>query len=88
MIVAIQKAAPPDRRLAPPLAALHGGKYLVVGRKLDVLEGNWRPSRTIIVGFPSKANLRAFYDSAEYAPLKAIRIRSSDSKVVAVEGIQ
>lgn len=76
------------RQKVPGLIEAHGGRYLVRGGSAEVLEGDWSPRRTIVLEFPSMAHLRAFYDSPEYAPLKALRVRVSHSRVVAVEGVE
>lgn len=75
------------RQRVPSLIEAHGGRYLVRGGEAEVLEGDWQPRRAIVLEFPSMAELRAFYDSSEYAPLKALRERVSHSRVVAVEGV-
>jgi uncharacterized protein (DUF1330 family) len=48
------------------------------------VEGDWQPGRLAIVEFDSAERARAWYDSAEYAELKALRLRASDSKTVLV----
>ena len=75
------------RRQVPQMIAAHGGSYLVRGGAAGVLEGSWQPRRMVVLEFPSMAKLRAFYDSADYAPLKALRMGASDSRILAVEGI-
>lgn len=75
------------RQRVPALIEAHGGRYLVRGGEAEVLEGDWQPRRAIVLEFPSMAHLRAFYDSPEYAPLRALRERVSHSRVVAVEGV-
>ncbi|MEO5882013.1 MAG: DUF1330 domain-containing protein [Caldimonas sp.] len=37
--------------------------------------------------FPTMAGLKAFWDSPEYLPLRALRERNADSHIVAVEGV-
>jgi len=39
----------------------------------------------VVIEFPSMAKLLAFYDSAEYATLKSLRMHASDSRIIAVE---
>ena len=75
------------RKHVPTLIAAHGGRYLVRGGTVTVAEGNWQPRRAVVLEFPSMAALQAFYDSPEYAPLKAQRIGASDSRIVFVEGV-
>jgi len=73
------------KRVAAPLA-VHGGKFIVRGGAIEHKEGAWRPKRVVVVEFESMAKARAFYESAEYAPAKEIRQRSSMSSVLLVEG--
>ena len=41
----------------------HGGRYLVRGGEQDVLEGDWRPSRLVVLEFADLAAARRWYDS-------------------------
>ncbi|HEV7632720.1 MAG TPA: DUF1330 domain-containing protein [Steroidobacteraceae bacterium] len=75
------------RKHVPALIAAQGGRYLVRGGRTELLEGNVAPNRTVILEFPSMEKLQAFYASAEYAPLKQLRIGASNSRVFAVEGL-
>jgi uncharacterized protein (DUF1330 family) len=75
------------KRRVPAIIAAHGGRYLARGGATEVLEGTWRPRRSAIIEFPSFASLKAFWDSPEYQPLRAIRERSARSNLVVVEGL-
>ena len=72
---------------AAALVERHGGEYLVRGGEFAVLEGNWTPSRLVVLRFPTRAELDAFYTDPEYAPLMAIRHSSATTDAIAVEGI-
>lgn len=74
------------RQKVPATIAAFGGRYLVRGGALTVLEGQWSPKRCVILEFPSMAQLKAWYDSPAYVPLRAIRERSTRSNLVMVEG--
>lgn len=75
------------RRLAPPVVAAYGGKYLVRGGALETLEGDWAPQRLVILEFPSVAQAKAWWDSPEYRPLREMRWRTTLSRMVVVEGV-
>lgn len=75
------------RQQVPATIAAFGGRYLVRGGALTVLEGTWSPKRCVILEFPSMAQLKAWYDSPAYVPLRAIRERSTKSHLVMVEGL-
>jgi uncharacterized protein (DUF1330 family)/hemerythrin superfamily protein len=72
-----------------------GGRVVVRADSFETLEGSWHPGlpdsdklpeRMTVIEFPSAAALRDWYDSADYAELKAVRQRSSSSDIVAVDG--
>lgn len=75
------------RQQVPATIAAFGGRYLVRGGALTVLEGIWSPKRCVVLEFPSMAQLKAWYDSPAYVPLRAIRDRSTKSNLVMVEGL-
>jgi len=71
----------------PATIAAYGGKYLVRGGSVDPKEGGWTPKRVVVLEFPSIGQARKWYDSAEYAPLLAMRLKAADSKLILVEGV-
>jgi uncharacterized protein (DUF1330 family) len=74
------------REKVAPLIAAFGGRYLVRGGAVDAVEGDLGLERAIVLEFPDMARLRAFYDSPDYAPLIALRQRTTTSDVALVEG--
>jgi uncharacterized protein (DUF1330 family) len=74
------------RREVPAVIAAHGGRYLVRGGAVKVLEGNGVPNRQVILEFPDMARLEAFYHSPEYQRLVAIRQRAASGALFAIEG--
>ena len=66
----------------PKSIADHGGRFIVRGGEVEVLEGDWRPSRLVIVEFPSIEAARAWYTSPEYERIKEIRLAHADSELV------
>ena len=65
------------RQQAGPLIARYGGRFLVRGGHVTVLEGDPGFHRVVVIEFDDMGAARRFYDSAEYAPL--IRLRQSAS---------
>jgi uncharacterized protein (DUF1330 family) len=51
----------------------HGGHYLFGGPGARALEGDWDASAMAIIEFPSHEAAQRWYDSPEYAPLRALR---------------
>ena len=70
------------------LAALtsHGGRFIVRGGHSETVEGDWTPSRLVIMEFDSHEAARGFIASDEYTSLDELRHRAVHSTVVVVEG--
>ena len=69
-----------------PLIARYGGRYIIRGGEVEELEGHLGLRRLIVLEFPSVEAARAFYDSPEYQPVKAIRLQSASSDVALIVG--
>ncbi len=74
-------------REAPTVIAKHGGEYLVRGGGFEIVEGEWRPHRLVLLRFPDMKSIRALFADPEYQPLKAIRHECANSSMVAMEGV-
>ena len=75
------------KRLASPTVSAYGGRYVARGGPVDVREGAWSPSRLVILEFPSMEQARAWWDSPEYAPAKAVRQSCADTQLVITQGL-
>jgi uncharacterized protein (DUF1330 family) len=75
------------RKLAPPTIAEYGGRYLARGGAMDVLEGDWQPSRLVLLEFPTADAARRWYDSAGYGAARAERAGAARMNMVVVEGV-
>ena len=75
-------------KAAPAVITSQGGIYLARGGAIDVLEGEWSPTRLTILKFESMAQAKAWHDSPEYRALREIRNRAAKSKFVIVDGLQ
>ena len=63
-----------------------GGRYLVRGGPVEVLEGAWRPGRVVVVRFDSADAARRWWASDAYAALRDLRQASTTTHMVLVEG--
>lgn len=71
---------------AAALIQKHGGRYLLRGPGVRLLEGDWGDgSSAVISEWPDMDRLRAFWDSPEYAEVKTLREDIADCRVWAVE---
>ena len=74
-------------RQVPATVAAYGGRYLARGGAIETLEGTWSPKRCVILEFPSMAQLKVWWNSPEYVPLRALRARTTRSNIVVTEGL-
>ena len=72
--------------LAPASIAAYHGRYLVRGGRTEVLEGDWEPSRLVILEFPCVEDAKAWWESEEYAAAKALRQSCAATEMLLVEG--
>jgi uncharacterized protein (DUF1330 family) len=70
----------------PATIAQYGGRFLVRGGAAEVLEGDWPQQRRVLIEFPSMEAARAWWDSPEYAKLKAMRRANSTGRLILLEG--
>ena len=73
-------------RLAGPIAAKHGCRYLVRGGAKIVLEGNLPYDRIVVAEYPDIESARRFYDSAEYQAARQKRLGAGEVNMVLIEG--
>lgn len=71
----------------PAAIAAGGGRFLARGGELDVLEGDWQPSRLVVLEFEDLAAARAWYESEVYQQAKELRDGAAGLRMVAVQGI-
>ena len=64
----------------------YGGRYLTVGGRCDVVEGEWRPVFPVLIEFPSLEQAHRWYDSEEYYELRALRLTATKCNAVFIEG--
>lgn len=70
-----------------PVVEQYGGRYVVLGGRVDLMEGNWRPTFPVMIQFPSLDRAHQWYSSAEYAELKALRLAAVRSNAVFMDGL-
>lgn len=71
----------------PAVVEKYGGRFLVRGPEVEVLEGKYDGRRVVVLEFENMAKLRAFWDSPEYTRLRALRQSASEGDLWAVEGL-
>jgi len=72
---------------SPAAVASGGGRFVARGGELAVLEGDWEPSRLVILEFPDLDAVKRWYDSPEYVEARTLRDGAAHLRMVAVEGL-
>ena len=75
------------KRLSTIAMKTHGAEVCIRGGQVDVLEGDWLPSRLVMLKFPSTDQARKFYASAEYSAARKAREGIAVVRMVLVEGV-
>ena len=65
----------------------HGGRFLVRGGAIEVVEGGFGSERIVVMEFPDEAAARAWYDDPEYVEARKLRLEASETDVLFVEGV-
>jgi uncharacterized protein (DUF1330 family) len=75
------------RALSGPAMAAHGGRFIVRGGKMEVLEGEWPRLRNVVIEFDSFDAAKAAYHSVEYAAARDARAGAAKLNMIVVEGV-
>ncbi len=67
--------------------AKFGGRYLIRGGAVTVLEGERHPTMLVVVEFPDRATAEAWYASAEYGEALKYRDEGLSRSLVLVDGV-
>ena len=91
-IIAEVEVADPEkfeeyRKLVLPTLEAFGGRYVVRGGAAGCLEGDWQPKRMVVIEFDDAERAKAWHGSDVYAPAKALREASTNTRMIVVEGI-
>ncbi len=65
----------------------HGGRYLVRGGAIEVMDGDWTPDRIVVIEFDSVDKAKAWLTSPEYTEIKEIRMKAASASVLVAEGV-
>ena len=75
------------KKLSTIAMKAHGAEVCIRGGKVEVLEGDWNPSRFVMLKFPSIDAAKAFNDSVEYAAARQARQGAAVMRMLIVEGV-
>lgn len=71
-------------------ASIHaaGGRYLVRGGDVEVLEGDPPAGRTVVLEFPSMQAASDWYHGDEYSAIRRIREGAARARMYVVDGVE
>jgi uncharacterized protein (DUF1330 family) len=73
---------------SPGAIAAAGGRFVARGGELAVLEGDWHPSRLVVLEFDDLEAAKRFYASELYQEAKRLREGAATLRMVAVQGVE
>jgi uncharacterized protein (DUF1330 family) len=71
---------------APAHVTRHQGEYLVRGGDPERFEGDWNPTRIVVLRFPSREHARALLDDPAYQAVAETRRAATTSRMIVVDG--
>ena len=90
IIVNIDTAGSPEydtyKEMAQDTVTQFGGRYIVRGGPMHLLEGEWQPKRLVVLEFPTLERAREWWESEAYAPAKALRQSLAHTEMVLISG--
>ena len=75
------------KRLSTIAMKAHDAEVCIRGGKVEVLEGDWAPTRVVMLKFPDVQKARAWYESAEYGAARKSRQGAAVMRMIIVEGV-
>jgi uncharacterized protein (DUF1330 family) len=72
---------------SPAAIAAGGGRFLVRGGELAVLEGDWQPPRIVLLEFEDLEAAKRWYESQAYQEAKKLREGAASFRAIAVQGV-
>ncbi|MFC3737780.1 DUF1330 domain-containing protein [Paractinoplanes deccanensis] len=64
----------------------YGGRFLVHGKQVEVIEGSW-PGTIVIIAFPDSAAAHAWYASDAYQEILPLRTDHIEGSAIFVDGV-
>jgi len=73
------------KELTPATVSAFGGKFVLRGNPVTVLEGDWNHQRLVMLQFPTKEKAEAWYNSEEYQHAKSVRAGAAKANFLLTE---
>src|SRR5881397_1907669 len=76
------------KKLAGSTVEKYGGKYIVRGGKTEVLEGDWKPKRIVVLPYDSAKRAKEWLTCEEYREPRKMRHRTARTNIILVDRMQ
>jgi uncharacterized protein (DUF1330 family) len=63
------------------------GEALPKAGSHEILEGDWKPNRVVIIEFPDIASIKNWYQAPEYQPLIVLRRSAATDVMIMLDGL-
>jgi uncharacterized protein (DUF1330 family) len=66
----------------------YNGEYVVVDNNTEILEGDWKYERLVMIKFNSKEDFNAWYNSLEYQQILKHRLKAANCDSILVKDLK
>ncbi|MBB6328314.1 uncharacterized protein (DUF1330 family) [Algoriphagus iocasae] len=73
------------KKLTPESIAEYGGKFVLRGNPVHVLEGDWNHDRFVMLEFKDKETAEKWYYSEKYTKAREIRMKAAKGNFFIIE---
>ena len=64
----------------------HKGQTIISNEDIEIIEGEWPYTKTVVIRFPSVDEAKRWYESPEYQKVVQHRFRAAKTNLILVEG--
>lgn len=75
------------KKLAHASVLKYAGKYIVRGGASEVLEGDWKPKRIVVLEFENMQRAKDWLHCEEYREPRKMRHRTARTNMILVDGV-
>jgi uncharacterized protein (DUF1330 family) len=74
------------RALVHDVLEKYKGEIIVSNENVEIFEGEWPYTKTVVIRFPSIQQAKRWYESPEYQEIVQYRIRATTTNLILVDG--
>ena len=74
------------REKVHPVLSKYNAEIIVSNESVEIMEGEWPYTKTVVIRFPSMEIAKRFYESPEYKEIIQHRFRAATTDLILVDG--